>query len=244
MSRAAAICRLSVSPNSLSAYIGPETHELVNLDLCVRPVVMNVVEALAGCERSEVSACSLSVAYSHWLPKWVTRCSPLWHTNEHRTVSSERVTPGFCPFCLFEDVEDQRSQYVRLSWYCAVTTVCPVHKVELITCCAGWRNHSSVRVRHQTGCKRMRCIACGFAFDARNPSAASTAQIALARFENTLRNSISKDNVFGIRQETGCLRFAQDVAWALMRPACFTGTRYRVAHFFEGSRFSMPSIWR
>ena len=85
----------------------------------------------------------------------------------------------------------------------------------------------------------MRCSACGFAFDARNPSAASTAQIALARFENTLRNSISKDNVFGIRQETGCLRFAQDVAWALMRPV--HGTRYRVAHFFEGCRFSMPS---
>jgi len=28
------------------------------------------------------------------------------------------------------------------------------------------------------------------------------------------------------------------VAWALMRPV--RGTRYRVAHFFEGSRFAMP----
>lgn len=237
MSRAAAVYELSAC-ELLAAYDGTEQHDVVNLDLDVSPATMDLIQTLAGCERSEVSACSLNIAYSHWLPDWVTRASPFWHTNEYRTESSDRIIPSFCAFCLLEDVEYGCSQYVRLSWYCALTTICPVHRVELVTCCAERAIPSSVDVRHQTRCNRMRCIACRSLLDTRNRGVASEAEVALAQFEHILRNTISKKPVSGTRRRSRRLRFAQDVAWALMRPV--RGTRYRVAHFFEGSRFAMP----
>ncbi len=186
MSRAAAVYELSAC-ELLSAYRGTEQHDVVNFDRDVSPATMDLIQTLAGCERSEVSSCSLTTAYSHWLPDWVTRASPLWHMNESRTVSSDRILPSFCAFCLFEDIEYGCSQYVRLSWYCVLTTICPVHRTELFTCCAEQRTPALAHVQHQRRWNRMRCIACRSVLDTRNPDAASEAEVALAQFELILR---------------------------------------------------------
>jgi hypothetical protein len=237
MSRAAAVYELSAG-ELLSAYGGTQQHDVMNLDRDVSPAMMDLIQTLAGCERSEVSACSLTTAYSHWLPDWVTRAPPQWHMNESRTVSFDRILPSFCAYCLFEDIQDGCSQYVRLSWYCALTTICPVHRTELFTCCAERITPTSAHVRHQRRWNRMRCIACRSVLGARNPDASSEAEVALAEFESILRNMISRRSVSDLRRRAHCLILAQDLAWALMRPV--RGTPYRVAHFFKGPRFAMP----
>lgn len=60
-------------------------------------------------------SCLLGIAYSYWLPDWISRQSPYWHTQEHITVISENIQPSYCAFCLCEDLEQRRSQHIRLS---------------------------------------------------------------------------------------------------------------------------------
>jgi len=94
MSRAAAVYELSAC-ELLAAYDGTEQHDVVNLDLDVSPATMDLIQTLAGCERSEVSACSLNIAYSHWLPDWVCSASTIL---SGRVASLRNVTEEFHPF--------------------------------------------------------------------------------------------------------------------------------------------------
>lgn len=54
--------------------------------------------------------------------------------NEHRTVAvTAGLRPSVCLFCLTEDLENNRSQYLRLSWLSSITTICPIHFTPLVT---------------------------------------------------------------------------------------------------------------
>jgi hypothetical protein len=131
----------------LSSYTGFHSSIFDNIDLELSPAAAHVIQDLVGSSMDVLQACTLVKSYPQWLPNWICRASPLWNVSERRTVTAKGLAPAICGFCLMEDLELGRSQYLRLSWHCSVTTICPTHLTPLSTCCSarackvvGWLN--------------------------------------------------------------------------------------------------------
>lgn len=60
------------------------------------------------------------------LPSWVGDLSPRWQLRE---------TPAWCPFCLSDWQTMEHSLYQPLLWMIRVVTICPRHKIPLISHC-------------------------------------------------------------------------------------------------------------
>jgi hypothetical protein len=123
----------------LSSYTGFHSSIFDNIDLELSPVAAHVIQDLVGSSMDVLQACMLVKSYPRWLPNWICRASPPWNVGERRTVPAKGLAPAICGFCLMEDLELGRSQYLRLSWHCSITTICPTHLTPLFTCCSALR---------------------------------------------------------------------------------------------------------
>src|SRR5258705_13590795 len=70
------------------------------------------------------------------------------------------LRPSVCLFCLTEDLENDRSQYLRLSWLSSITTICPIHFTPLARCCSAYSPNS---LAHGPIGRRMAVCAAHFA---------------------------------------------------------------------------------
>jgi hypothetical protein len=156
LSRAAAVYGYT-SRELLSTYRDFEREKFENVDLQPNPAARDFIQALVGGSIDKLRACTLSTVYPHWVPNWIGRTPPLWHTNESRTVATVGLCPATCPFCLIEDLESGRSQHLRLSWYCSITTVCPIHRNPLFTCCSRYSSQSVAHGQDRLQSQRLFC---------------------------------------------------------------------------------------
>ena len=206
----------------------PELFE--DIDYQPTSLGLNVTQALVGGPIEQLQACTLATAYPHWLPRWISRPTPLWHVNEYRTVPvTFGLRPSVCLFCLAEDIENDRSQYQRLSWFSSITTICPIHFVPLVRCCSAYSPESVAHGNSWSQNGRMRCTACRGFFDRCYPPAEAQSIFALAHLECLLRAALAVNQIvnLGNRYLSGSslLLLVEDVTWALMRP--LVGTPYR-----------------
>jgi hypothetical protein len=65
----------------------------------------------------------------------ISLAEPQLNVTEHRTVTRFALIPAIWLLCLVDDLRDGRSQYSGLGWYCAITTVCPIHRNPMVSCC-------------------------------------------------------------------------------------------------------------
>jgi hypothetical protein len=219
----------------------PEFFE--DLDYLLNPLGSVVIQALVGGPMEQLQACTLATAYPHWLPRWISRPAPLWHVNEHRTVAvTAGLRPSVCLFCLTEDLEDNRSQYLRLSWLSSITTICPIHFTPLVRCCSAYSPNSLAHGNDWSQNGRMRCTACRSSFESCHRPAESQSLFAVARLECLLRAALAGNRVvnLGDRYLSGqsLLLFVEDATWALMQPV--VGTQYRVLHTLQTTEFRVP----
>jgi hypothetical protein len=133
--------------------------------------------------------------------------------------------PAVCGYCLAEDLDTGRSQHVRLSWYCSVTTICPSHRTPLRQCCHDFIPVSDSCGHHREHHTRLHCGSCSHMVDDFSLSGRidEIACASLANFESALCRAISGKHVSifsGVAVPgDSLLQFVQDVVWALMRPA-------------------------
>ena len=108
----------------------------------------------------QLQACTLATAYPNWLPGWISRPAPLWHVTDSRTVAiNVGLRPAVCSFCLIEDLENDRSQSMRLSWLSSITTICPIHRTPFIACCSDCSPNSLAHRNDWSRSARMHCRA-------------------------------------------------------------------------------------
>lgn len=161
LSRAAAVYGYTFR-ELISAYgiFRPEFFE--DVDCQLNPLGSVFIQALVGGPMEQLQACTLAAAYPHWLPRWISRPAPLWHVTESRTmVIKAGLRPAVCSFCLIEDIENDRSQYMRLSWLSSITTICPIHRMPLIACCADCSPNSLAHGNDWSQNARMHCRGAG-----------------------------------------------------------------------------------
>lgn len=207
--------------------------------------MVSLLQILLGCQSARLRSCTLAETRPRWTQKWITRASPSWNVSERRTQIMPGIRFSFCPWCLTEDLEFKRCQFIRLEWYCAFATFCARHHTPLATCCErfspGSVHHGRDRFDHQ----RLYCSDCGQALAARQPANDQTepgAIFALTHFENLLRMAIAGESVlvngrYSVPGES-LLRFVEDMAWALMPP--LEGSPHRLLHIVQRSAFRVP----
>ncbi len=243
LSRAAAVYGCTFR-ELISAYgiFRPDFFE--DVDCQLDPLGSVFFQALVGGPMEQLQACTLATTYPHWLPRWISRPAPLWHVTESRTVAiTAGLRPAVCSFCLIEDLENDRSQYMRLSWLSSITTICPVHRTPLIACCSDCSPNSLAHRNDWSRNARMHCRACRNSFDrARGSSAESQSVFALARLECLLRSALAGNRIVNLGDRLLASRslilFIEDATWALMR--LVAGARYRVLHAVQTTDFRVP----
>ena len=245
LSRAAAAYGCT-SRELLYAYRDFEREQFENVDLQPNPAALDFIQVLVGASINKLRACTLTTVYPHWIPNWISRTPPLWHTNECRTVTTIGLCPAICPFCLIEDLQSDRSQHLRLSWYCSITTVCPIHLSPLFTCCSGYSSESLAHGQDRLQSHRLYRTGCRGVLDLRYNSTSKSDPQALfqvAQFERLLRSALANERIlilgkYSLASEC-LLLFAEDMARALMRP--LVGSQYRILHALQTPQFRVPS---
>jgi hypothetical protein len=202
------------------------------------------LECLLGCRAEEILACTVSGTSPDLLPLWISHVSPSWNDSERKTVLNAGFRPAVCGYCLAEDLDTGRSQHVRLSWYCSVTTMCPSHRTPLRQCCHDFIPVSDSCGHHREHHTRLHCGSCSHMVDDFSLSGRidEIACASLANFESALCRAISGKHVSifsGVAVPgDSLLQFVQDVVWALMRPV--QGTPHRIVHALQRDPFRMP----
>jgi hypothetical protein len=201
------------------------------------------LECLLGCAPERILTCTVEGACPELLPQWVSQVPPWWNITERLTVLKPGFSPAICAYCLLEDLENDQSQYLRLRWYCALTTVCPVHRMPMQQCCHDFIPVSRLHGHHRSSRARLYCGACFRALDERSCSIDFVASTSLANFEGTLRSAISSKYVSvcsgRIVPGPSVVRFIEDLVWALMQP--LSGTPYRILHAMQRNPFRVPN---
>lgn len=200
------------------------------------------LECLLGCGTGQILACTIAGTFPDLLPQWINQVSPGWNLSEHRTVLKPGFRPAICSYCLAEDLDCGRSQHVRLSWYCSVTTICSSHRIPLRQCCQNFMPVSQSCGQHGLHRARLRCASCSHLLDDFLGRADAFACESLANFESTLRAAISAKHVSmpngAAIPGRSLLQFVQDLVWALMKP--LQGTPHRIVHALQRDPFRMP----
>jgi hypothetical protein len=242
LSRTAAVYGCSCR-EMLSAYCGFRPEIFDNVDIQPSMIGLLVIQALVGGPIEQLKACTLATAYPHWLPNWISRSPPNWHVTDRRTVPTTDIRPAVCLFCLTEDIDSGRSQYLRLSWLCSITTVCPIHLSPLVTCCSAYSMKTLAHQQDWVQCKRMCCLGCCGAFDRSCDSTTDQqALFAVAHLERQLRAGVGGNRILDLIDRLlpseNLLLFVEDMTWALMLP--LDGSPFRVLHSMRTPQFRVP----
>jgi TniQ len=217
--------------------------QAVQLDLQPDCDLLGFVGNLLSTDISILKRCTLAQVYPEWLRGWIGRTPPEWHVTDRRTYDSSDVVPAICPLCLSSDLRAGRSQYIRLSWYCAVYTVCQIHRTPMVCCCSSALRHHHLVTQTVWPIHRACCLRCRRNLDCPQGWEAEVDQSAISAlltFESMLRNAINQPrrglaNASELGVSLGPIR---DLAWALMRPV--SGTSFRALHFLHLPQFRMP----
>jgi hypothetical protein len=62
-------------------------------------------------------------------------------------VAVAGLSPAVCPFSLRDDIRKGQSQYSRFGWYCAISTICPIHRTPLFSAVPRTSSMSAYRYR-------------------------------------------------------------------------------------------------
>jgi hypothetical protein len=242
LSRSAAVYGCTL-PEMLTSYTGFHSSIFDNIDLELSPAAAHVIQDLVGSSMDVLQACTLVKSYPQWLPNWICRASPLWNVSERRTVPAKGLAPAICGFCLMEDLELGRSQYLRLSWHCSITTICPTHLTPLFTCCSASNSKAFAHRQDWSQRGQMYCLECGGAFHHAVCTAAGPQAIsAVACLERLLRAGLSGNRLVNLNGKTllteSLFLFVEDMAWALM--LLVASSPYRALHSLRTPAFPVP----
>ena len=216
-----------------------------HMDFQPSMLALLAIQTLVGGSMEQLEACTLATVYPYWLPKWISCSPPLWHVTEHRTVKTNEIRPTVCRLCLTSDIKSGRSQYLRLSWLCSITTICPKHLCPLETCCAAFSLHTITHEQDWNECKRIGCLSCRNSFDPFyhyiEPRDMQPL-LALAHLECELRYGLAGNRILDLKSQlmewTNLLRFVEDMTWLLMLPV--DRTPYRILHSVQIPQFPVP----
>jgi TniQ len=215
-----------LSPDALlSEYCGLDGEDLTELDLLPSAPALEFLASLLEIGTDSLRQHTIAGSHPQWLPNWITRHTPAWHTTERRTIFRPGLRLNFCSSCLADDTEAGRDQYIRLDWYCAVTTLCSKHCQMLASCCIPKDLQSPLRSRRSQFSNRLYCHRCDEPLDSRMMRSRRRDQPAelatLMKFEALLRTALSKTGflffsgeAFYSKQLLHCVR---DLVWALTR---------------------------
>lgn len=242
LSRAAAVYGCTLR-EMLSSYRGFHPSIFDNIDLEPCPAALHFIQSLVGSSLEALQACTLATSYPHWLPNWICCASPLWSVSERRTVPEKGLTPAICAFCLMEDLELGRSQYLRLSWHCSVATICPTHLMPLVTCCSASKSQAFAHGQDCYWRGQLYCLECGGAFRHAAASPADPRAIfAVAYLERLLRAALAGSRLVDLNDKilstSSLFPFVEDTTWALM--LLVTGSPYRALHSLRTPAFPVP----
>jgi hypothetical protein len=215
------------------------------IDLQPSDATLTSLHVLLGTHPAQLDACTLAGVYPTWIPDWLSRPSPLWNVSERRTVAVAGLSPAVCSFCLREDIRKGQSQYSRLGWYCAISTICPIHRAPLFSCCPTNLYHERLPVQSGAPTARSYCLDCHANLDRLSLwdfRADEEARRAVAQFESLLRSALSERRLPGFANQdlesAHLLSLVQDLTWGLMRPVA--GTTKRALHFMHTPQFIPP----
>jgi hypothetical protein len=145
------------------------------------------------------------------------RC-PFWNDTDRRTLIVPCIRFSFCPWCLIEDAESRRSQFISLEWYGSLAKFCSRHRMPLSTCCECFTPRSLHHPRDYFTHQRLYCSDCGQALASCLPTfdqADSGAVSALTHFEDLLRKAVAGKSVLVRGQYSvlpgSLLRFVEDI---------------------------------
>jgi hypothetical protein len=227
----------------LSGFVSSDRKTFEQIDLQPCGNVLSPLGILLSTSVLALKECTLAQAHPEWLVQWIGRTQPLWHVTDHRTVDRYRVLPAVCPLCLSDDLRAGRSQYTRLAWYCAIITICPVHRAPMVSCCSSEVWHQPFATLKGMPIHRSFCLRCRRHLDCPQSWGSHVdrhAISALLFFESMLRNTIIQQRpADASAYDAGVLLDpVQDLAWALMRPV--SGSSLRVLHFLQTPQFRVP----
>jgi TniQ len=244
VSRTAAVYGCTIQ-ELLSEFAPFDRDTLDRFDVQLSSNTLSCLPVSLKTDTNSLEACTLAGSHPEWLNRWISLAEPLWNVTEHRTVTRFAVIPAICPLCLAADLRNGRSQYRRLEWYCAITTVCPSHRTPLVSCCRTKLWHQSVPTKGTLPTARAFCLCCRSNLDRPQGWDSTVDQhaiSALLSFESMFRTAIVMRCRPAVANSdydcTNIIEPAQDVAWALMRPV--SGTSRRVLHFMQTPQFKMP----
>ncbi len=240
-----------LSPDALlSEYCGLDGEDLTELDLLPSAPALEFLASLLEIGTDSLRQHTIAGSHPQWLPNWITRHTPAWHTTDRRTIFRPGLRLNFCSSCLADDTEAGRDQYIRLDWYCAVTTLCSKHCQMLASCCIPKDLQSPLRSRRSQFSNRLHCHRCDEPLDSRMMRSRRRDQPAelatLMKFEALLRTALSKTGflffsgeAFYSKQLLQCVR---DLVWALTRAV--PGGNYKVVHAIQLEGFPIPAGFR
>ena len=244
MSRTAAVYGCTAQ-ELLSEFAPFDRNSLDRFDLQPSSETLRSLQLLLATNTTSLKACTLASAHPAWLNRWISLAEPLWNVSERQTVTRTSVISAICPLCLTDDLRDGRSQFSRLEWFCAITTVCPSHRSPLVSCCRTKVWHQSVPTKGTLPTARAFCLCCRSNLDRPQGWGSAVDQHAISAllfFESMLRTAIlmlCRPVVTNSDYDcTNIIEPVQDVAWALMRPV--SGTSRRALHFMQTPQFKMP----
>jgi hypothetical protein len=232
--------------------MGPQAlvHEVLNWredslkEIDVNPASDIIIELarLTRSERKLIEDCTLRGVYPQWLEGWVTLERAYWNVSERKTVVRKGTQFHVCMECLDDDL-NQGSQFIRLEWLCAASTICPRHLTFLQPYsvdqsppfeCQTNRNGARFKVHVNEWIRASLLCTKPTGFIR-----------ALAGFEQCVKRSLCQ-------QEPASWMFmltaheltsvVSDLTWALLQPVGADGMR--LAHHLATEAFRVPPGWR
>jgi TniQ len=222
--------------------LGWSDNSLREIDLNPPSDLVLQLARLTRSERRLVEVCTIRGAHPQWLEGWVTSERAYWNTTERKTVIRAGTQFHVCWECLDEDLE-QGSQFIRLEWLCAASTICSRHLTFLQPFsvdhsppfdCQTNRNHARFKVYTNPGIHAP--LLC---------TKTKGSIRALSGFEQCVKRSLSQQEpaswMFMLKpHELNSVVY--DLTWALLQPIGADGTR--LAHHLETEAFRVPRGWR
>jgi hypothetical protein len=222
--------------------LGWSDNSLRTIDLNPASELVLQLARLTRSERKLVELCTVRGAHPQWLEGWVNSESAYWNVTERKTIVRTGTQFHVCLDCLDEDLE-RGSQFIRLEWLCAASTICSRHLSFLQPCsvdhappfeCQTNRNHARLKVYANPGghaallCTKTKGLI-----------------QALSGFEKCLKRSLSQQEpaswMFMLKDHE-LNSVVCDLTWALLQPTGADGIR--VAHHLETAAFRVPRGWR
>jgi hypothetical protein len=223
--------------------LGWSDNSLREIDLDPASDLVLQLARLTRSEQKLIEVCTVRGAHPQWLEGWVTSVRAYWNVTERKTVVRAGTQFHVCLECLDEDLE-QGSQFIRLEWLCAASTICSRHLTFLQPCSVDHpaafgsqtnRNHARFKLYTSPGFHE--------------PPLLCTKTMgfiqALSAFEQCVKRSLGQQEpaswMFMLKTHE-LNSVVCDLTWALLQPIGADGTR--LAHHLETEAFRVPRGWR